>query len=191
MQVRTLVGQHDTGLFDKADAVKTTKVLGKNVDVADALKLTQENKGAEMLIEKQGADGKKAYDVYAIAVEGKEGKSVKSVDLFDNISLEKDLAKKFGGSQAIIAPENEKWATPDKDFISYFNVRPDLGKGLEGLKYSAWVAPLNLLSFATGGNGVGPWSLGQISMNERIQYEAEKAAAKPAEAASPAPHKSE
>ncbi|HEY9841451.1 MAG TPA: hypothetical protein V6D23_13405, partial [Candidatus Obscuribacterales bacterium] len=149
MQVRTLVGQHDTGLFDLADPIRRGKTLGKNVDAAEALKLTQENKGAELLIEKKGADGSKTYDVYALAVEGKEGKSLKSVDLFENVKLEKDLAKKYGGTQAIFAPENEKWSKPDEDFITYWNVRPDLGKGLAGLKYAAMAGTWNVLSFAT------------------------------------------
>ncbi|MEZ0373909.1 MAG: hypothetical protein ACAI44_32760, partial [Candidatus Sericytochromatia bacterium] len=150
---------------------------------------------AELLIEKKGADGSKTYDVYALAVEGKEGKSLKSVDLFENVKLEKDLAKKYGGDLAIIAPENEKRAQedvdslpPKEDFITYWNVRPDLGRGWEGIKYSAMATAFNVMSFATGGHGVGPWALGQIYMNEGFKYEAESAAKAKAPAASPAAH---
>lgn len=182
MQVRTLVGQHDTGLFEHANPVRTTKTLGRNVDAAEAVRLTQENKGAEMLIEKQGADGSKKYDVFALGVDGKEGKSLKSVDLYEHVSLEKDLAQKFGGTLAIIAPENEKWDKPEKDFISYLNVRPDLGKGLEGLKYAAFAAKVNTLSFLSTGKGAVPPTLGQVYANEHLQFDAERAAARPTQA---------
>lgn len=175
MNVRTLVGQHDTGLFDRANPVRVTETLGRNVNAAEAGRLTQANKGAEMLIEKKAADGSKTYDVYALGVEGKEGKSLTSVDIFENVAFEENLAQKYHGTQAIISPANESQGS-GQDFVSYWNVRPDLGKSWDGLKYSAMATTYNLLSFASGGNGVGPWTLGQVYMNESFRYESEKAA---------------
>ncbi len=177
MTVGTVIGTHDTGLWDRANNIKTTKVLGQNVNAAEAVKLTQENKGAELLIEKQNADGTKTYDVYQLKVEGKEGKSLKSVDLFENIDFEENLAKEFGGTQAIFAQENEYWG-PDakKDFISYWNVREDLGRSWKGFKYAITTGATNVMSFISGGKGVGPSTMGQYYMNERLVYEAEKVA---------------
>ena len=186
MQIRTLVGQHDTGLFDKADNIRTSKTLGKNVGAAEALQLTQDNKGAEMLIEKQGADGAKTYDVYAIEVEGKEGKSLTSCDMFGpalqagNVSLEKDLAQKFGGTLAIIAPQNEKSDNPKKDSISYWNVRPDLGQSWKShvIGYATGTVFMPILSgaiiFSGGKYELGPW-LKQVYRNKELESAETKA----------------
>lgn len=184
--IRTTVGQHDTGLFDKADTIKT-KTLGRHVDAAEAQKLTQENKGAELLIEKQGTDGAKFYDVYALEVSGKEGKSLKSVDLFNgNISFDKELAKDYRGTQAIFSPENEPGGKPGEDYVSYWNIRPEKGLTMEGIKYATFAAGVNLLSFATTGKGAVPPTMGQFYMNEHFTYDAEKAAkAKAAEPPKP------
>lgn len=171
MNIVKSIGQHDTGLFDLPNNIKPTKTLATNVSAAEAVRLTQENKGAELLIEKKGADGTHTYDVFALEVEGKEGKSLKFVDIMDNVDFKPNLAKKLGGDRAILACDNEKWDTPEEDYISYQNIRENLGQGWDSMKYTAIATTYNLLSLASGGKGVGPFTLGQTYQNENLRWE--------------------
>lgn len=108
------IGYHDTGLWDREDAVKTDKKVASGLSPKQAVAFAQKNSGAELLVRTSGKHENAKFDVYSLSVG--DGKKLTSDDIIDHVSFVDDLPDKLGGQSISIAAISEPYANRDESY---------------------------------------------------------------------------
>lgn len=186
MNIRRTIGLHDMGLTDPGRKIELKEILGSYISADEAHRLSEDHKGAELLVEHNGfLPDYKLYTVYALELEGTEGRALTSVDLFENVELDPHLGRWLGGRDAIISPANEASAQGTKDQTTFWKLnqpwpRPSdssLGKAWKGVKESLAFGMADLADLASGHpNPVSHWARKELVEATQFEHQAHELA---------------
>lgn len=125
------IGIHDTGLFDREDALIVGKKLGHSLNARQAQELAFQTPGAELIVRTSGAPGLnhlhgemrqhplESYDVYSLTVRDRLGapvpdKVLNVTELTSAVAIEPALINRFEDPNTGLVPAGLTLASSDR-----------------------------------------------------------------------------